>query len=161
MAPSANISVSRCQQALVLNPLRGAPQEKYADAPALLNGVLHQLFVILAAADTKAGNVGFALVLAFEEGFVIGAGVKRLVVVGNIGKVAALNVGQLFLTRRDFIEGHEFKAASACVEHGIVIGVKIVTAGRHTRWRAAILINGLADRTDDGIAHEIVELAAA
>jgi hypothetical protein len=100
--------------------------------------------VILAAADTEARHVGFSLILALEEGLFVSTGVERFIVVGYIGNIAALDIGQFLLARRNFIERHEFEGASARVEHGVVVGVKIVSTGRETRLRPAILVNGLA-----------------
>jgi hypothetical protein len=126
-----------------------------------LKRVVASAIVILAAADTEARNVGFALILAFEKWLFVSAGVERLVVVGYIGNVAALDIGQFLFPRRNLVERHEFEGASARVEHGVVVGVKIVSTGRETRLRPAILVNGLAYRANDGITNEIIKFAAA
>jgi hypothetical protein len=126
-----------------------------------LKRVVASAIVILAAADTEARHVGFAFILAFEKWLFVGPGVERFIFVGYLANVSALDIGQFLFPRRNFIKRHEFEAASTRVEHGIVVGVKIVSTGREPRLRPTILVNGLAYRANDGIAHKIIKLAAA
>src|SRR5271166_1145000 len=107
-----------------------------------LNRPVASALVVLAA-DAKARHVSFSLVFGFEEGLVLGASVERLVVVGNIGNVATLDIGQFLLARSNFIKRHDFEGASPRVEHSIIVGVKIVSPGQGPRLSSAIIIHGL------------------